>query len=96
MESREMELKNLFTWQQWRNRHREQTYGHGEREEDVQCMERVTWKLTLPYVKQIANGICYMAQETQTGSVSTQRGWMGWEMGGRFKRDLCIPMVDSC
>ena len=26
-----MVLKNLFTGQQWRNRHREQTYGHGER-----------------------------------------------------------------
>ena len=25
-----MLLKNLFTGQQWRNRHREQTYGHGE------------------------------------------------------------------
>ena len=31
MESRKMVLKNLFTGQQWRNRHREQTYGHGER-----------------------------------------------------------------
>ena len=28
-----MILKNLFTGQQWRNRHREQTYGHGEGEE---------------------------------------------------------------
>ena len=27
-----MVLKNLFTGQQWRNRHREQTYGHGVRE----------------------------------------------------------------
>ena len=26
-----MILKNLLTGQQWRNRHREQTYGHGER-----------------------------------------------------------------
>ena len=26
-----MVLKNLFTGQQWTNRHREQTYGHGER-----------------------------------------------------------------
>ena len=26
-----MVLKNLLTEQQWRNRHREQTYGHGER-----------------------------------------------------------------
>ena len=30
MESRKMVLKNLFTAQQWRNRHREQSYGHGE------------------------------------------------------------------
>ena len=28
----------------------------GKGEEKVRCMERVTWKLTLPYVKQIANG----------------------------------------
>ena len=26
-----MVLKNLFTGQQWRKRHREHTYGHGER-----------------------------------------------------------------
>ena len=26
-----MEQKNLLTGQQWRNRHREQTYGRGER-----------------------------------------------------------------
>ena len=26
-----MVLENLFTEQQWRNRHREQTHGHGER-----------------------------------------------------------------
>ena len=36
--------------QQWRNRYREQTYGHGERGGEAECMERVTWKLTLPYV----------------------------------------------
>ena len=46
-----MVLKNLFTGQQWRNKHGEQTYGHGEGEKRVRCMERVTWKLTLPYVK---------------------------------------------
>ena len=28
-----MVLKNLFAGQQWRNRHREQTYGHGEKGE---------------------------------------------------------------
>ena len=30
-QTRKMVLKNLFTGQQWRNKHREQTYGHGER-----------------------------------------------------------------
>ena len=55
-ESRKMVLKNLFTGQQWRKRHTEWTYGHGRGEERVRCVERVTWKLTLPYVKQTANG----------------------------------------
>ena len=34
MESRRMVLKNLFPGQQWRNRHREQTCGHGEGERE--------------------------------------------------------------
>ena len=48
-----MVLMNLFAGQQWRNRYREQTYGHGGRgsRERVRGMERVTWKLTIPYVK---------------------------------------------
>ena len=47
-------------------------------------MYRVTWKLTLPYVKEIASavGICYMSQGTQTGSVHQPRG-VGW--GGRWE-----------
>ena len=40
MEARKMVLINLFSGQQWRNRHREQTYGHGEREGEG--MERMT------------------------------------------------------
>ena len=31
MESRKMVLKNLFTGQPWRDRHREHTYVHGEK-----------------------------------------------------------------
>ena len=34
---------------------REQTYGHGDGEPKVRCMERVTWKLILPCVKHIAS-----------------------------------------
>ena len=48
-----MVLINLFAGQQWRNKHRTDIdMRHGEgRSERVRCMERVTWKLTLPYVK---------------------------------------------
>ena len=54
MESRKMVLMELFAGQQCRHRHREQTYGRGWRvggKERVGYMEKVTWKLILPYVK---------------------------------------------
>ena len=85
-----MVLKNLFTGQQWRKRHRGQTYRHGERrgEERVRCMERVTWKITLPYVKQIANGnLLYGSGNSNRGSESIQRGGMGRLVGGRLKKE---------
>ena len=90
---------NLFAGQKWRNRHREQTYGHdGGRKERVGCMERVTWKLTLPYVKQIPMGIRCMVQGTQIGALQQPRE-VG--RGGRWKRaseggDICISISDSC
>ena len=48
-----MALKNLFTGQQWRNRHREQTYGYGKRarEGEMYGESRIPWELILPYVK---------------------------------------------
>ena len=53
--------------------------------------ERVTWKLTLPYVKQ-PMGICCMAQETQTGALYQPRGvrqgrrWEGGSKGRGYMR----------
>ena len=49
-------------------------------------MERVTWKRTLPCVKQIAMGIGCMTQGTQTRSLYQPRGmrWGGsWEGGSK-------------
>ena len=47
-----------------------QTWGRGE--ERLRCMERVTWKLILPYVKQIANrNLLYGSGNSNRGSVST-------------------------
>ena len=96
MESRKMILKNLFAGQQWRNRHREQTMDMGRGEERVRCIQRVTWKVTLPYVKQITKGNL-LHQETQTLALYQPRGVDG-EGDGEVQKggDICIPMADSC
>jgi len=64
MESRKIVLENLVTGQQWRNRHiavnmekkketdiKNRLIDMERGEERGRCMERVTWKLILPYVK---------------------------------------------
>ena len=44
----------------------------GRGEERMRCMERVTWKLTLPYVKQIAKEkLLYDSENSNRSSVST-------------------------
>ena len=50
----------------------------GRGEERVRYMERVTWKLTLSYVKKIANGnLLYGSGNSNRGSISTYRGGGG-------------------
>ena len=46
-----MVLKNLFAGQQWERDIENRLMDMGRGEERVKCMERVTWKLTLPYAK---------------------------------------------
>ena len=66
-----MVLKNLFAGQQWRNRENK-FMGMGGGEDRVRCMERVTWKLILPYVKQRANKtLLYVSGTSNRGYVST-------------------------
>ena len=50
MESRRMVLKNL-QGSSGETDIENRLIDMGRREERVRCMERVTWKLTLPYVK---------------------------------------------
>ena len=60
----------------------------GGGEERVRYMEKVTWKLTLPYIKQTAKrNSLYLSGNSNRVSVSTQRGRMRREMGRRFKRN---------
>ena len=84
MESRKMVPKNLFSGQQWRTRHREQTYGHGERRGEGEMYGENSMETYITICK-IANGNG-MTQETQTGALYQPRevGWEGrWEEGSR-------------
>ena len=65
---------NLFAGQQWRCRHREQTYGQRQREEGEGEMsgESSMEAYTLSYVKQMANGnLLYDSGNSNQGSIVT-------------------------
>ena len=72
MGSIRMVLKNLFAGQHGETDLENRLMDLGRGEERVRCMERVTWKLTLPYVKYIANGnLLYGSGNSNRGSLST-------------------------
>ena len=52
MESGKMVLMNLLSGQQWRHRHREQTYGHGGKG------ERVGWDKQREWHRNIHTTVC--------------------------------------
>ena len=69
-----MVLKNLFTGQQWRNRHTDMEGG----EERVRCMERVTWKLYITMCKidsQWEFAVC--VRKLKQGLCINLEGWNG-------------------
>ena len=71
VESRKMALMNLFARQYGETDIENRLMDTGRGEERMRCMERVTWKLTLPCVKQTANGnmLC-VSGNSNRGSVS--------------------------
>ena len=98
MASRKIVLMNLFTGQQWRNRHRELTYGHRERGGDGEmygksnmetyisiCKIDSQWEFAV-WLRKLKQGLCINLE-----------GWDGEGDGreaqkGRYIR---IPMADS-
>ena len=99
MESRKMVLKNLFTGQQWRNRHKEQTYGHGERggEGEMYGMSNMETYITTckidsqqefaVWLRKLKQGLCINleGQEGEGHGREVQKG-----------EDICTSMADSC
>ena len=65
----------------------------GRGEERVRYMDRVTWKLTFPYVKQIANGnLLYGSGNSNTAMYQPRGvGWRGkWEGGSKGRGYIYI------
>ena len=72
MESRKLVLKNLLTGQQWRNRHREQTYGHGERGGEGEMYGKSNMETYITICKIDTDGnLLYDSGNLNRGSVST-------------------------
>ena len=69
-----MVLKNLFIGSNGETDTQNRLMDMGRGEERVRCIERVTWKLTLQYVKQITDGNLVFGSETQTGALYQPTG----------------------
>ena len=95
MESRKVVLNNLFTEQQWRNRHREQIYGHGERGEEGEMYAKSNMETYITICKLDSQWeFAVWLEKPKQGLCINLKGWDGREVqkGG----DICIPMADSC
>ena len=90
-----MVLKNLFTGQQWRNRHREKTYGREEREEEDEMYGKSNMETYITIRKiHSQREFAIWLRQLKPGLCINLEGWDGREVqkGG----DICITMADSC
>ena len=94
-----MVLKNLFTRQQQRNRHREQTYGHGERggEGEMYGESNMETYITI-YKIDSQRELAVWLRKLKQGLCINLEGWDGEGDGSEVQKggDICILMADPC
>ena len=73
MESRKMVPKNLSGSQQWRDRHREQTYEHGEREGEGEMYGESNMETYVKIDSQQEFAVCL--RELKQGLYINLEGW---------------------
>ena len=98
MESRKMVPKNLFTGQQWRNRHREQTYGHGGRGGEGEMYGKSNMEIYITVCKIDSQGeFAVWLRKLKQGLCVSLEGQDGEGDGREFQKggNMCIPMADS-
>ena len=91
--------KNLFAGQQWRNRHREQTHGHGEKAGEGEMygksnMETYITICKIDSQREFAVGLGKLKQ----GLCINLERWDGNGDGMEVQKggEIRMPMVDSC
>ena len=93
-----MVLKNLFAGQQWRNRHREQTYGHGERGGEGEMHGKSSMETYVAIYKiDSQQAFAVWLRKLKQGLCINLDGWEGKENGREDQKggNICIPMSDS-
>ena len=94
-----MVLKNLFTGHQWRNKHREQTYGHGEKGGEGARYGKSNMETYITICRiDSQQEFAVWLRTLKQGLCINLEGWDG-EGDGREPQkgeDICIPMTDSC
>ena len=94
-----MVLVNLPTGQQWRGRHREQTFGHSGRERRWDDLRDAQGNIYIAICKIDSPG--NLLSDTGNPHLALCDNLDGWdgEGGGRGVQegvDMCIPVIDSC
>ena len=93
-----MVLKNLFTGQQWKNRHREQDYGHGERGGEGEMYRKSNMETSITMCKIYSQQkLAVWLRKIKQGLCINLEGWDGVGDGREVQKggDICIPMADS-
>ena len=94
-----MVLNNLFTGQQWRNRHKEQTFGHGERGGEGEMYEKSNMETYIAIYKiDSQRKFAVWLRKLKQGLCVNLEAWDGEGDKREFQNggDICIPMADSC
>ena len=94
-----MVLKNLFSGQQGRNRHREYTYGHEERggEGEMYGESNMETYITICKINSQWEFAVWLRKLKQALYVNLE----GWDSEGDGRsvqkgEDICVPRADSC
>ena len=93
-----MVLKNLFTGQQWRNRHREWAYGHGERGGEGEMYGKSTMEtyITVCKIDSQREFAVWLRKLKQELCINLE-GWDAEGNGREVQKGgyVCVPMADS-